>query len=98
MHIKGLLKLENKMVNRFAIAGGVMFMLATAVGPASAVTVGPHSKALAPITVEDSLVKPVQWGEWRYCRYWRRQCAERWGWGTRRFYRCLERHGCGWGR
>lgn len=79
------------MVWKLAVAGGVMFMLAAAVGPASAVTIGPHSKALAPITTDDWLVQPVQW---RYCRYWRRECAERWGWGTRRFYFCLERHGC----
>jgi hypothetical protein len=28
------------------------------------------------------------------CRYWRHECARRWGWGTRRYYRCLWRHGC----
>lgn len=79
------------MVCRFAIAGAAMFMLAAAASPASAVTVGPHSKAVAPITTEESLVQPVQWG---YCRHWRRVCAERWGWNTRRFYICLERRGC----
>ena len=29
-----------------------------------------------------------------YCRSWRHECAERWGWGTWRFNRCLARHGC----
>jgi hypothetical protein len=29
-----------------------------------------------------------------YCRSWRHECAARWGWGTRNFYRCLWRHGC----
>jgi hypothetical protein len=29
-----------------------------------------------------------------YCRSWRHECAARWGWGTRGFYRCLYRHGC----
>lgn len=38
-----------------------------------------------------SLVEKVQW---RRCRYWRRECAFRWGWRTRGFRRCLWRHGC----
>jgi len=29
-----------------------------------------------------------------YCAAWRHECAARWGWGTRGFYRCLWRHGC----
>lgn len=29
-----------------------------------------------------------------YCRAWRHECADRWGWGTWRFQRCLARHGC----
>jgi hypothetical protein len=28
------------------------------------------------------------------CYRWRHKCAWRWGVGTRRFYRCLWRHGC----
>ena len=28
------------------------------------------------------------------CRSWRHECADRWDWGSRRFYRCLWRHGC----
>lgn len=27
-----------------------------------------------------------------YCRSWRRECADRWGWGGYRFRRCLDRH------
>lgn len=34
-------------------------------------------------------------GGWGYCRMWRHRCAERWGWGTWPFRRCLWRHGCG---
>lgn len=33
----------------------------------------------------------------RRCRYWRRECADRWGWGGWEFRRCLYRHGCGGG-
>lgn len=29
------------------------------------------------------------------CSYWRAECADRWGWGTWRFHRCLIRHACG---
>jgi hypothetical protein len=29
-----------------------------------------------------------------YCRAWRHECAERWGWGGWGFRRCLARHGC----
>lgn len=30
------------------------------------------------------------------CYAWRHECADRWGWGTRKFHRCLVRHGCAW--
>jgi hypothetical protein len=52
----------------------------------------------APFNVQQSgateagLVQQVQW---RRCRAWRHECADRWGWGTNRYYRCLWRHGCG---
>ena len=26
--------------------------------------------------------------------YWRHECANRWGWRTPRFFRCMGRHGC----
>ena len=29
-----------------------------------------------------------------YCGSWRYECAARWGWHTRGYYRCLWRHGC----
>lgn len=28
------------------------------------------------------------------CTYWDRQCAWRWGYGTRRYYRCMRYHNC----
>lgn len=32
---------------------------------------------------------------WRsHCAYWRGICADRWGWGTWRYRRCMFRHGC----
>jgi hypothetical protein len=55
----------------------------------------------APVTTQtpvvgEALVQQVQWEGWRRrCRYWRHECAQRWGWGTGRYYRCLWRHDCG---
>ncbi len=28
------------------------------------------------------------------CRFWRNECADNWRWNTKRYYRCLARHGC----
>jgi hypothetical protein len=77
------------MVCKSAIVAGALFVIAAAASPASALTVGPHSKAL--ITTENSQVQLVQYG---YCRRERAICAERWGWRTPRFFVCLERRGC----
>src|SRR5262249_38824624 len=43
---------------------------------------------------QSSLVEQVQWWDLGRCRSWRRECADRWGWRTERWYRCLARHGC----
>ena len=77
------------MVYKSAIVAGALFVIAAVAGPASAITVGPHSKA--PIATEDSQAQPVQYG---FCRRERFVCAERWGWRTPGFYRCLARRGC----
>jgi hypothetical protein len=76
------------MVSKSAIVAGALFLIAAAASPASAITVGPHSKATG---VEDSAAQPVQFG---YCRRERVLCADRWGWRTPGFYRCLARRGC----
>jgi hypothetical protein len=33
-------------------------------------------------------------GAYGYCTAWRSECADRYGWRSRRFERCLWRHGC----
>ena len=76
------------MVCKSAIVAGALFVVAAAASPASAITVGPHSTAPA---AKDSLVELAQFPA---CRFARRECAARWGWGSRRFYWCLERRGC----
>jgi hypothetical protein len=77
------------MVCKTTIVSGTLFVLAAVVSPASAVTVGPHSKA--PVATEDSLLQPAQVG---YCAHWRRVCSDRWGWNTRQFYLCLKHRDC----
>jgi hypothetical protein len=77
------------MVCKSTFVAGALLMLAAVASPASAVTVGPHS--VAPVA-EDSL---VQLAQYPYCRFVRRDCAARYGWGSRRFYWCMERRGCG---
>src|SRR5215475_4816828 len=85
-------KMEDQMLRKVAIGCALALATALAVGPqvASAVTIGPHSK----VTVEGQLLQQVQ-NYPGYCRFVRRECAERFGWGSRPFYRCLERRGCG---
>jgi hypothetical protein len=39
-------------------------------------------------------VEQVQFWDINRCRAWRRECADRWGWRSDRWYRCLARHGC----
>jgi hypothetical protein len=44
---------------------------------------------------DTSAAQQVRWRD--SCRYWRRECAERYGWGSRRYHRCLRFNNCeGW--
>lgn len=53
------------------------------------------NRSIAPSTASSSPVEQVGYGR---CRFWREECADRWGYDTHRYYRCLRRHGCGgWG-
>lgn len=63
---------------------------------------GPQTSSAAPVSpapglkgADASTVQQVQYWGGRSCRYWRRECADRWGWNTRNYYRCLRRHDCG---
>lgn len=46
------------------------------------------------VTAGAGVLEQAHWRGIRRCRYWRRECAYRWGWGTPRYWRCLHRHGC----
>jgi hypothetical protein len=65
------------MVCKSAIVAGALLVIAAAASPASAITVGPHSKA--PVATKDSLAQPVQWGWWRTPRFY--ACVDRRGCG-----------------
>jgi hypothetical protein len=79
-----------------ALAAGAAF--ASHVTPAAAVPAAGSQQSV--VTDGSSLVEQVHRRRyWRYpgrCFAWRHECADRWGWGTWRFERCLARHGCGW--
>jgi hypothetical protein len=78
------------MLGKIALAAGLMTL---------GVLAAPQTPSAAPISTptllgsDTSVVQPVRWRGGR-CRYWRHECAERWGWGTPRYYRCLWRHDC----
>jgi len=81
------------MIRKTAMYGGLAFVMAMALVPQGAVaaTIGPHSEIIA----GDSLVQQIQGSHHFYCRRVRRECAERWGYGNRAYYRCVSRRGCG---
>ena len=83
-----------------AVAGALFALsAAAALTPASAAPVMPN---MSHASAAD--MTKVHWtGYWHkhrwgggfgYCRAWRHECADRWGWGTWQFRRCLRRHGC----
>ena len=71
---------------------GAALMLASPllVGQASAATAVPHMKWAQSAASDGAIVEKASYR----CRKWRHKCAWRWGFGTKRYYRCLWRHGC----
>ena len=73
----------------------VLFGLtAAAVLAPAAAFAGAEAPLVTVPRAQSSLVEQVQWWDLGRCRTWRRECADRWGWRTERWYRCLARHGC----
>jgi hypothetical protein len=89
----GAVKSETIMLSKsFVLAGAVLAGAAFAPGLSQAATA--LGSATAPATADGtSLVQKVHIPG--RCIAWRHECAERWGWGTWRWHRCLARHGCG---
>ena len=78
------------MIAKYAIACGLLLGATLPAGTAAAAPVA-LDPTLSVTGLAGSLVAKAQW---RYCRYWRHECARRWGWGDYGFRRCLWRHGC----
>jgi len=74
----------------WVVAGALVLAAAVAPHATSAASLTPQS-TLRVTEAEGSLVQKTQY---RYCRRWRHECADRWGWRTRGYFRCLARHGC----
>jgi hypothetical protein len=82
--------MEQYMIGRRIIVAGALTLGALLV---------PQALTAAPLSPVDgnsvSSGNPVVTVHYGRCSYWRRECAERWGWGTWRWRRCLGRHDCG---
>jgi hypothetical protein len=77
------------MLARFALLSGLAVVGVFGAPMASAAPQAPS------LSVENAgVVQQAQWWDIDRCRAWRRECADRWGWGSERFHRCLWRHGC----
>ena len=77
------------------LAGSALLMCGAAFAPqlSNAAMVQPAQTAKVTTTDSRSLVQEARHRGGR-CVFWRFECADRWGWGSRKFYRCLWRHGC----
>jgi hypothetical protein len=75
---------------QWLVAGALVLAAAVAPHATSAASLTPQS-TLRVTEAEGSLVQKTQF---RYCRRWRHECADRHGWRTRGYFRCLARHGC----
>jgi hypothetical protein len=66
---------------------------AAAIAP-SAVKAGTASPLSTQVPARATAIEQVQFWDIGRCRAWRRECADRWGWRSARWHRCLARHGC----
>ncbi len=87
------------------IAGAIVALsMSAAATPSIAAPALPDISTAAPSNVEHVDWRGRHWrhrhwgggggGGFGYCRSWRHECAARWGWGTWRFRRCMNIHGC----
>jgi hypothetical protein len=80
------------MIGKIGVAAGLLTL-----GILAAPQLSSAASVLAPTAgisgADTSAVHQVHWRD-RSCRYWRHECADRYGWGSRRYYRCLRFNGC----
>jgi hypothetical protein len=78
------------MMTRLALAAGVAACaFSFTLQSAAAAPVAPFSSAISEAAADNSLVRSAQ-----SCGAWNRICANRWGWGTWRYRRCMRDHFC----
>jgi hypothetical protein len=79
-------------MRRFLLLGAALALASPLMlGQASAAgTAAPQMKWAQSVASDGSIVEKAGW----HCRKWRRKCTRRWGWKSRRYYRCLWRHDC----
>ncbi|MFA5950544.1 MAG: glycosyl hydrolase family 5 [Hyphomicrobium sp.] len=68
--------------------------LATGVAFASPASANVFASTKAHVSTERSTIELVGHRHGGRCQAWRHECADRWGWGTWRFRRCVIAHGC----
>lgn len=79
------------MIGKLTLSAGLL-ALALAAGAQSAAAAPMSQPALNTAELTSSMVQKTQY--WGGCRRWRHECAARWGWRSRGYFRCLWRHGC----
>jgi len=78
------------MIAKLTFAAGAL-ALALAAGTHVASAAPASQSVLGTAQAGQSMVQTVQYGS---CRRWSRECADRWGWRTRGYFRCMARRGC----
>jgi hypothetical protein len=95
------------MIGKLALAAGLVAFGMLATPPAATAAALPQSRPA--VDVDASVVQQVHHRRHHrfhrhrfvylsagpsYCSVWRHRCANRWGWRTRAYFRCVRRHGC----
>ena len=58
-------------------------------------TAAPQMKWAHTAATDGAIVEKAGYRNYkRWCGKWTRKCTRRWGWGTKRYGRCMWRHGC----
>jgi hypothetical protein len=80
------------MLERFIFFAGIALLsTVNARQMASAAPIATQTPIPEATGTDSAVIQRAQWGR---CRFWLRECAFRWDWGTWEFRRCLRRHAC----
>lgn len=79
------------MIGKLTLSAGLL-ALSMMAGTQTAAAASAPQTMLGTLQAGEPMVQKTQY--WSYCRRWRHECADRWGWRTPRYFRCMGRHGC----